>query len=249
MIELSDALETFAGHRRILVASDFDGTLSDLVDRPDDARPVEGATEVLVSLARAPYVHVVLVSGRRLDDLERRFGGPLPGVTMIGEHGSIRSDSERLPHPEVERLVGGLESLASGFEGSQVEAKLTSVTLHFRNVATADQEAVADQAAAYLRDATSDLTPRPRVEVGRGVVEVPLSSVTKSDAVLDAQGTCGADAVIYFGDDISDESVFEGLRSHDVGVKVGSAPSAARYRLAEPRHVVSALEQLVYLRD
>lgn len=246
---LSEALATFAGHRRILVASDFDGTLSDLVARPDDAKPVPGAVEVLESLASAPYVNVVLVSGRRLPDLAARFTKLPDGVEMIGEHGSVRTDSQQSSHPDIDRLVAGLEDMTTGVEGAQVEAKLTSVTLHIRNVDVAAAGPLADRAATFLREATAGMTPRPRVEVGRGVVEVPLSHLTKADAVNDVREEHGADAVIFFGDDISDESVFESLGPQDVGVKVGSAPSAAHYRVADPRHVVAALEQLAFLRQ
>lgn len=248
-MDLSEALATFAGHRRILVASDFDGTLSDLVARPEDATPVPGATEVLEALAGAPYVNVVLVSGRRLPDLAARFSTAPAGVGMIGEHGSVRSDSQGSSHPDIDRLVAGLEDLATGIEGAEIEAKLTSVTLHIRNVADDESGPLAERAAAYLSEATARITPRPRVEIGRGVVEVPLSPLTKADAVNDVRRDHGADAVIFFGDDVSDESVFESLGPQDIGVKVGSAPSAARYRLADPRHVVVALEQLAYLRQ
>lgn len=246
---LSEALATFAGHRRILVASDFDGTLSDIVAKPDDAKPVPGAVEVLERLARAPYVNVVLVSGRRLPDLAERFDKPPEGVTMIGEHGSVRSDSEQASHPDIDRLVAGLEDMTTEVEGAEVEAKLTSVTLHIRNVDADTAGPLADRAATFLREATAGMTPRPRVEVGRGVVEVPLSPLTKADAVDDVREEHGADAVIFFGDDVSDESVFESMSAQDIGVKVGSEPSAARYRVADPRHVVSALEHLAFLRQ
>ena len=248
-MDLSEALETFAGHRRILVASDFDGTLSDLVAKPDDARPVPGATEVLELLATCPHVNVVLVSGRRLPDLAARFATPPAGVVMIGEHGSVRSDAESSSHPDITRLVAGLEDLTKGIDGAQVEAKLTSVTLHIRNVADETAGPLAERAARYLSEATAGISPRPRVEIGRGVVEVPLSPLTKADAVTDVRNVHGSDAVIFFGDDVSDESVFESLQPQDVGVKVGSAPSAARFRLADPRHVVATLEQLAYLRQ
>ncbi|BBX68109.1 hypothetical protein MPSYJ_15700 [Mycolicibacterium psychrotolerans] len=49
--ELISALEAAARVPRLLVASDFDGTLSPIVNNPADARPLPDAGRALVALA------------------------------------------------------------------------------------------------------------------------------------------------------------------------------------------------------
>jgi trehalose 6-phosphate phosphatase len=58
----------------------------------------------------------------------------------------------------------------------------------------------------------------------------------------------GADAVLYFGDDVTDEHAFEVMGPRDVSVKVGPGKSAARYRLGSPEQVAEALGTLRELR-
>ncbi len=249
MTQFSDALALFAGHRRILVASDFDGTLSDHGPDLDASAPVPGAEAVINAVARLSNVTVMLVSGRRLGDLLPRFPDLAADVVAVGEHGSEWPDREPTQHPAVERLASGLDEIASAIPGAIIERKLFGITLRHRGVETGRIEQLLEETAAFLREAASDLGMTPRVEYGRGVVDVSLLSTTKGDAVRSVKRTSGADAVLFFGDDVSDESVFEVLGSEDVGVKVGPAPSIARHRVPDPRRVVAVLEELLYLRQ
>ncbi len=249
MTPLSDALALFAGHRRILVACDFDGTLSDHGRDLDAAEPVPGAVAAMNAIAELSNVTAMIISGRRLGDLHPRFPDLLSEVIVVGEHGSEWPDLEPTEHPAVERLASGLDEIASAFTGAIVERKLFGVTLRHRGVETGRVEQLLEEAAAFLREAASNLATSPRIEFGRGVVDVSLLSTTKGDAVQSVKLASGADAVLFFGDDISDESVFEVLGTEDVGVKVGSAPSIAGHRVADPRRVVAVLEELLYLRE
>src|ERR1700738_1926801 len=75
MSELPDALQTLDladdfTPRAPAVFYDFDGTLSDIVNDPDEARPAAGASEALQELAaRCP---VAILSGRDLADVRER---------------------------------------------------------------------------------------------------------------------------------------------------------------------------------
>jgi trehalose 6-phosphate phosphatase len=247
--QLSEALALFAGHRRILIASDFDGTLSHHGPDLDSVAPVPGAEDVINAIAGLSNVTVMLVSGRRLDDLRPRFPDLAAGVIVVGEHGSEWPDREPTEHPAVDPLVSGLGEIAAAIPGAVVERKLFGLTLRHRGVDVGRVEQLLEETAAFMREAASNLGVSPRVEFGRGVVDVSLLSTTKGDAVQSMRRTSGADAVLFFGDDVSDESVFEVLGSEDVGVKVGPAPSIAHHRVPDPRHVVAILEELLYLRQ
>src|SRR5690606_32257850 len=62
---------------------DFDGTLSPIVDRPDDAAMDEGLRETVRALAEV--CRVVVISGRDRADVERRVD--VPGLWYVGSHG------------------------------------------------------------------------------------------------------------------------------------------------------------------
>ena len=85
MSQLPDALEALEGltARHPAVFYDFDGTLSDIVNDPDAARPVAGASDALVKLAA--QCPVAVLSGRDLADVSERVG--LPGIWYAGSHG------------------------------------------------------------------------------------------------------------------------------------------------------------------
>ena len=66
---------------------DFDGTLSHIVHRPSDARPIEGVKDALDELA-GHYRAVAIVSGRSATELLEWLG---PGVEIWGTHGAERA--------------------------------------------------------------------------------------------------------------------------------------------------------------
>ena len=249
MSHFSDALARFAGQRRILIASDFDGTLADHVPDLDAVMPVPGAEPALNELARLTNVTVMLISGRRLADLLPRFDALAEGIVTVGEHGAEWSGQEPEVHPFVDVLAAGLTEISEGVDGAMVERKLFGVTLRHRSVARHRVDQLLDEARLYLREASAALDPAPRVEFGNGVLDVSLLSTTKGEAVESVRTSVGAEAVLYFGDDVSDESVFGLLGSADIGVKVGSAETHAAFRVGEPRDVVDALEELRSLRQ
>ena len=76
---------------------------------------------------------------------------------------------------------------------------------------------------------------------GKGVVELSVVNSQKSDAVNVLRQRVGATAVIFIGDDVTDESVFEILNGPDVGVKVGDGPTAAPWHVDEPQDVAHLL--------
>ncbi|MFZ1177692.1 MAG: trehalose-phosphatase, partial [Mycobacterium sp.] len=85
MSQLPDASQALGeiAARRPAVFFDFDGTLSDIVNDPDAARPVAGATEALEKLAA--QCPVAVLSGRDLADVTTRVG--VPGIWYAGSHG------------------------------------------------------------------------------------------------------------------------------------------------------------------
>lgn len=227
-----------AAPRPLAVALDLDGTLALLADHPDLVRLVDGAAEALVQLVRAG-VPTAVVSGRSLDDLGR-FGFP-PGVRLVGSHGL----EDGAPHalvPEERRTLAVVtclaEQAAARAQGMWVEVKPAGAALHRRLAAAADGQA----ATAWFAERVGQLDGvwfRP----GLDVLEAAVVPTSKLHAVARLHAT--ARAVLYVGDDITDEEVLGALAPPDVGVKVGLGPTAASFRVDGPDDVVRLLQVVV----
>ena len=238
---LADALIAAAGAGRLLVASDFDGTLSPLVSDPLAAAPQAGAMEAITEVADLAGVDAVVVSGRSVEMLLELTGGP-SGVRLIGTHGA-QQEGEPLPdniQADVVSMTRALSAVADEFEGTVIEPKPVGAALHYRN---AQDRAGAAEAAIRVGERFET-----RVLKGKEVVELVVGEGNKGTAIERVRTEKGSDVVIFFGDDVTDEDVFETLRSNDVGVKVGQGPTAAPFRVNDPAAVVEALEMIIAAR-
>jgi trehalose 6-phosphate phosphatase len=223
----------------VLVALDFDGTLAPLVDDPDTSRALPDAVTALRALAAVPDVTVALVSGRSLVDLHRRAEVPA-GTVLIGSHGGERgrAGEHGLVHdpmqltPEQDALLvqvgAGLQRAARGRDGVWVQHKPAAAVLHTRLAEPADAEA----ATRVALEVAAELGVQPLH--GKDVVEVPVLSVTKGQALQLLREDVGAVTCVYAGDDVTDEHAFAELGETDVTVKVGPGETVARYRVSDP---------------
>ncbi|MBX7431306.1 trehalose-phosphatase [Mycobacterium sp. Y57] len=238
--ELSTALDAAAVVPRLLVTSDFDGTLSPIVNNPSDARPLPGAGRALVELAEVAATSVALISGRALRDLRTLTSMPST-VQLVGSHGA-EFDSGFAHDIDVallQNIIDTLSEIAAARPGVTVETKPASVALHVRNASAADGEAALT--AAWAAAAGWDA----HVTTGKAVLEFAVISVDKGEAIDILRDRDEASAVVYFGDDVTDEKAFRRLRGADVGVKVGPGDTAATYRVDTPDDVVTALQYLL----
>ena len=120
-----------------------------------------------------------------------------------------------------------------------METKPASVALHVRNASTADGEAALAEARDAARAWDAHLTE------GKAVLEFAVISTDKGEALDILREQTGATAVVFFGDDVTDEKAFRRMRDADVGVKVGPGETLAGYRIDSPDDVVAALAYLV----
>ena len=95
---------------KVLLLSDYDGTLTPIVDRPDLAVLASETRDVLLSLSRQEKYLLGIVSGRGLADVSAKVD--VPGLIFAGNHGlEMRGPGLEFVHPEAERLRETLGSL------------------------------------------------------------------------------------------------------------------------------------------
>jgi trehalose-phosphatase len=203
----------------LAVLLDVDGTLAPIAPTPDSARvPVE-TREVVERLARLPGVTVALVSGRAAADAYALVG--VTGIWTIGNHGLEvrRPDGAITPDAAVERFedrvseaAGLLSAELGGITGVIVEDKRWTLSVHYRIASPGDVPRVSRIAAEVaartgLRAMAGKkiIELRPPVEVHKGTACVAFVRSTRAGS--------DAGAVLYAGDDRTDEDAFRELRA------------------------------------
>ncbi|UUX59554.1 trehalose-phosphatase [Glutamicibacter halophytocola] len=253
--ELHAALSRFAAHQNILVALDFDGTMSPIVDRPEDARPLPESAEVFERLRQLPGVFAALVSGRNLASLAQVYPEPLPEI-CIGSHGAERLLPEPFKGQWIEkplsseqqdllaRITKELAAVADSYEDVSLEYKPSATVLHVRRATTAASDAALSEAKAAL-----NAMGRVKLLEGKAVLEASVHQGDKGESLTWLKDLLQVDAVLFIGDDVTDENGFKVLEPNDLGIKVGSGPTLATHHIASPQQLPELLQILVSMRD
>jgi trehalose 6-phosphate phosphatase len=238
-----DAL--LADPRHALIAADFDGTLSPIVDRPADARAHPGAVPALAALAQVVGT-VAVITGRPAQEAVTLGGlAAVPGLVVLGHYGWQRWQDGQLadaPSPPAvqaarEALPGVLRE-AGAPDGTWVEDKAHAVAVHTRG--TADPEG----ALSRLRGPLGELAGRLGLaaEPGRLVIELRPPGVDKGSALTGLAGERAARSVLFCGDDLGDLPAFAAVRALRADGIPGCAVASAS---AESPQVADAADLVV----
>ena len=242
---------------QVLLLSDYDGTLSPIVARPELAILPPETRQALAGLAAHPRFRVGIVSGRGLSDLRERVD--LPGIIYAGNHGLEISFPENsfpensFTHPQsaslrpvLQNAAGALQERLHCHQGVIVEDKGLTLSVHYRQ---ASPESIPEIRRVF-DEAVSAAPPEDiRVTQGKMVLEVrPNIQWGKGQAIERIRETAGRDALpVFFGDDLTDEDGFQVVQdANGIAVFVGPArqPTRAAYRLDSPREVAETLRLL-----
>jgi trehalose 6-phosphate phosphatase len=205
----------------LLVASDFDGTLSFTQPDPWAARIHPPSQRALRQLAARPDVRVALFSGRTASDLAGR--SRIGGVIYLGDHGVERADVPRgfrhgsmrittTPAPALEAACA--ERVAQAVPRDipdpwlVVERKSAAVAFHFRSAPDLDEAAVRVRASIDRHDRAQVLERH----VGRRAIELrPPSASTKAMAMTALLDELRPRSMIILGDGLDDAAAFRAL--------------------------------------
>ncbi len=196
-----------------LLVLDFDGTISHIVDHPDDAVAIDGVIDVLTDLTS--YLRVAFITGRPVEWLVARMS-PLAehGVEFIGLHGHERlRDGVIVPHRDAAPWRDVIDEvhthvIAVAPEGVIVESKGLGLAIHWRTAPEAE-----DWIRAFVAQAAAEtgLVAHP----GRFALELrPPVDLDKGHAMDELIAEHHPGAVAFFGDDLVDLPAISAMRRH-----------------------------------
>jgi trehalose-phosphatase len=245
--ELRAAVARIARVPHLLVACDYDGTLAPIVEDPAAAAPLPESVAAVRSLAILPQTTVAVVSGRALRDLAALSRLPSE-IHLVGSHGSEFDVGfvQRMDPATIElrsRLQHEVEKIARGQAGVRLESKPASVAVHVRSAT----HEVGEQVIEELR-AGPATWPDVYVTAGKKVMELAVIATHKGTAVDTLRMQTSATAVLFVGDDVTDENAFRHLHGPDVGIKIGDGETAAQYRVGDPLEAARVLGLLLETR-
>ncbi|PPD84547.1 hypothetical protein GOBAR_DD18516 [Gossypium barbadense] len=261
--------------KQIVMFLDYDGTLSPIVEDPDQAFMPKEMRATVRDVAR--YFPTAIVTGRCRDKVYSFV--KLAGLYYAGSHGMdikgpsksckykkgnqgvlFQAASEFLPmidevsclppSSSLEKVYKDLVEKTKSIPGTKVENNKFCVSVHFRCVDEKSWAALAEQVRSVLNH-----YPKLKLTQGRKVLEIrPTIKWDKGRALeflLESLGYANSTNVlpVYIGDDRSDEDAFKVLRERGqgFGILVSKLPKEtnASYSLQEPSEVKEFLKRLV----
>ena len=233
---------------------DYDGTLTPIVNHPEDAILSDEMREAVK--ACASKLIVAVVSGRDMDDVKEMVG--VEELYYAGSHGFRISGPDGLYHehkqtkeilPKLNQIEKELNNNLSDIEGIKIERKRYAIAVHYRNVAEKDVPAIKDKVEALVNK--SDGLKRGE---GKKIVEIlPAIDWHKGKAIawmliMPELKEKEHIVPIYIGDDITDENAFKAIENDGIGILVGFHDNVentrARYSLKNVYQVKLFLEML-----
>ncbi|QEE50945.1 bifunctional alpha,alpha-trehalose-phosphate synthase (UDP-forming)/trehalose-phosphatase [Flavobacterium alkalisoli] len=239
-------LEKFDKTKKRLILLDFDGTLVNLQPKPEMAVPDDKLIKLLNTLASDEKNDVWIISGRNHEFLEEWLG-KLP-IGLVAEHGGyIKRDKwESIINGTPEwkgRVIEIMHDYVDTNAESFVEIKEFGVAWHYRNVEQRQGFLASRELLSLLKNQLYNM-PTQIID-GNKVIEVKHFLAHKGTTCKNNILNPDYDFVLSFGDDKTDEDLFEMLTgTNEHTVKVGPGNTAAKYRVQSVEEVLSFLGEL-----
>ncbi|MDR7127858.1 alpha,alpha-trehalase [Algoriphagus sp. 4150] len=253
---LPSAVENFKeivgeiGSRQPILFLDYDGTLTPIVDNPEEAILSDEIKKLIKEIAED--ISVVIISGRDRENVELKVG--LSELIYAGSHGFdiVGPNGLEMQHeqgqeilPTLDEAEGNLNERLDGIAGVQVERKKYAIAVHYRNV---EKDKVPEVKKAVLEEL--DRQPQLKKGSGKKILELkPELDWDKGKALTWLIEALGSESnllfPVYIGDDITDEDAFEEMADHGIGIIVGSHDQKTRasYGLRNVAEVLCFLEK------
>lgn len=254
LVSAAEALERVrpALDGRLLLASDFDGTISRLSLDMWRSATVPAAQRALRSLAAATDTHVAFISGRTVADLAGRVA--VGGATYHGDHGAqwataVRGFRPRQLRAEHEPVDPAVQAMADRLKAEvppmvdedwlMLEDKGSALTFHFRRAPDVEAARARVRAAVDTVDAEG-LLDQPG---GIRMWEVrPRGATTKRRTVARLIERYRPDVVVMLGDDGNDARAFEAIAEARSNHGLASLAVGVLSRASDPLELARAAD-------
>jgi trehalose 6-phosphate phosphatase len=227
---------------------DFDGTLVELAERPEQVIVTNDLRQLLGDLFQQLHGALAIVSGRPLAAIDALLqplqlpGAGLHGVELRDAAGAGISAAIALdlrPAADALRRYFGGDGAADS-SAILVEDKVLAIAVHYRQ-----QPHRADEAERALRAAVESFPVE--IVAGKFVFEARPRGIDKGSALrrLMQMPAFAGRQPVFIGDDVTDEDGMAAAQAlGGIGIKVGQGSSIARERLHDPAAVSKWLRGL-----
>jgi trehalose 6-phosphate phosphatase len=239
----------------ILLLLDYDGTLVSFKDRPNQVYTPENVKKVLMDLIKEPGFEVVIITGRRLEDIRSLVA--LQGLSFAALHGlhiefsngkMFTWDQSKNTQPLLKKIKKKVYAEFEEEKKIYVEDKKYTLAFHYRGLPEHKTEDAIERVMELIR--RTDLEGSLDVIMGAKVIEVRPRGWDKGKAtellwkeIEDHKRMFP----IYVGDDTTDEDAFRYLKNQGLTVWVSNKSdrdTTARYWVNDPSETFEFLKLL-----
>lgn len=248
----SEEILSRISYLKSIIFLDYDGTLTPIVSRPEQAIIGVPMREALIKLSNK--VPVAIISGRELSDVIDLV--QIPQIYYAGNHGfefkypdgteTLLEDAKRYL-PLADQIESALQQLPLSYPGIIIERKKFAIAVHYRLI---EDESMIRALEISLSKITTRF-PQFKLTSGKKVFELrPAIDWHKGKAVQvitnEIYGNSSDSYPLYIGDDLTDEDAFRAIKSWGTGILVGSEKrlTFADYFLKDTDEVRVFIEQL-----
>lgn len=204
---------------------DYDGTLAEIKETPDLAKPTEELIDFLHEFSK--HARLIICTGRSVDIADKWFP---KSIEIYAEHGCAHRQNGKWIFKDkingIEDCIEIMNYYQIRTPGSIVEVKSCGCAFHYKRVKDFDLEKLYFLLKKTVGNA---------VVLGKGVIEVTSSN--KYEVVMNTHPT------IVAGDDNVDEDMFEGCDG--ISIRVGKGKTKADYYVESVPNMLYILKGLI----
>jgi trehalose 6-phosphate synthase/phosphatase len=232
--------------KKRLIMLDYDGTLIEFVDSPQEARPAKELIHLIYLLTQKNNT-VVLVSGRDKNTLEHWFENL--NISLVAEHGAFYKNPNtgwKLYQNNIDTtwksaILNILRLYTDRLPGSFIEEKTYSIVFHYRNTDSQTQATLIPELNGHLQNFLTNTNLK--VYQGNKILEIKSVNIGKH-CVAEIFNLKNHDFLLAIGDDYTDEDMFKVLPEEAITIKVGEISTLAKYNIKNPQQVRKLLEKI-----
>ena len=206
-------LETCKNTKTAII-TDVDGTISQIVQNPDDALVDDEMKEILKELSRK-FQFLIFITGRTIKNVRKMVD--IPGSYYVGSHGmEYQENHEIVTDPKVESFKNEIAEIEVELKkrlnlpGLIFENKNTCLTIHYRMNENQEMARISILNEIKQLKLSKDLL----ISEGKKIVEIkPQTGNNKGTIIGRIVEDKKLDQLIYCGDDTTDIDAFKAIET------------------------------------